>query len=257
MRGAALIAALALATAAPAAAEATHVAIPPLHGMVVDPAHQLGGDAARLDADLEAYRQATGHAIVVFVIPSLEGEDIADVANRAGNTWGVGSKGHDDGVVIVLATGERKVRIEVGRGLEGSLTDLQSNDIIRNEMRPLLAKGQLYEGLDAGAKGVERELAKDSSLLPTTPTGLDDRGGGVSTGWVIGGIGVLLLLIIGAIVSPTFRSVLWTILEILAMFGGGGGGSSGRSGGGGGSSGGGGYSGGGGSFGGGGSSDSY
>src|SRR6185437_6482165 len=110
------------------------------------------------------------------------------VAYRAFNTWGVGQKGADDGVLIVLATGDRKVRIEVGKGLGGALTDLQANDIILKDMAPLLAKGQLYEGLDAGVHAVAAALSADPTLAPSTTytPGQDQH---VPTSWIVIGIG--------------------------------------------------------------------
>ncbi|MCE9577046.1 MAG: TPM domain-containing protein [Deltaproteobacteria bacterium] len=253
MRVAAFIAAFAcaLVCARGTATAAPTVALPPLVGHVVDPGHQLStGDYARLDGELEGLRARTGHAIVVLVLSSLGGEPIEDVAYRAFNTWGVGGTGKNDGVLLVVSTGEREVRIETGKGVGGALTDLQSNDIIRLQIGPLLAKGQLYAGLEAGVQAIAAALAKDPSLAPATrapPTSSSDN-----SMVLLIVVGVMIVLGIGAAVSPAIRGVLWPvlrllggILRILAMFSGRGGGGSGKSryGGGGGRSGGGGSSG--------------
>src|SRR5262249_40339264 len=136
--------------------------------------------------------------IVVFVIPSLEGESIDDVAYRAFNTWGVGDKKRDDGVLIVLATGDRKVRIEVGKGLGGSLTDLQANDIIRNDMAPLLKQGKIGEGVPAGARAVEAALDHDTSL-PAAADTAHSRPPTISPVFVGVMIALVVLLLVGSI----------------------------------------------------------
>lgn len=240
------------------AVAAPTVALPPLVGHVVDPAHQLtSAEATRLDNELEGLRARTGHAVVVLVLASLAGEPIEDVAYRAFNQWGVGGTGVDDGVLLVVSTGDRRVRIETGKGVGGALTDLQSNDIIRLQIGPALAKGQLYAGLEAGVQAITAALAKDPTLAPPTrapPSGARSTSGDSSMTVLIL-VGVMIVLGIGAAVSPAIRGVLWPvlrvlggILRILAMFSGRGGGSgSGRDR----------YRGGGGRSGGGGSSGSY
>jgi len=260
---AALVCAFACALGAPAAS-ARPTELPPLLGQVVDPSRQLAaGDADRLDRELEGLRKESGHAIVVLILASLDGESIDDVAYHAFNTWGVGGKGKDDGVLIVVATGDRRIRIEVGKGLGGALTDLQANDIIRKQIGPELARGHLYDGVDAGVRAVAAALAQDDATGPPPPEPEADDAGLSTTAYVVIGsvIAFFVLIAIGAAVSPGFRSALWpvlrvlgAILQLLSMFSGRG--SSGR--GGGGSSGdddr---YRGGGGTSGGGGSSDSY
>lgn len=257
MRAAAFIAALvcALVCARGTATAAPTVALPPLVGQVVDPGHQLApAAAARLDAELEDLRARTGHAIVVLVLPTLAGEPIEDVAYRAFNSWGVGATGVNDGVLLVVATGDRKIRIETGKGVGGALTDLQSNDIIRLQIAPALAKGALDAGIEAGVQAIAAALAQDPSLAPATraPPSSSTAGGNSMVLLIL--IGVMIVLGIGAAASPAIRGVLWPVLRllggmvrILAMFSGRGGGGSGsgkgRYGGGGGRSGGGGSSG--------------
>jgi uncharacterized protein len=223
---------------------------PPLRGHVVDTAGKLSQrDIDALDAKLEAYRQQSGNAIVVFVIGSLEGEPIEDVGYTVGNAWKVGEKDKDNGVLLLIAPNERKVRIETGRGVGGGLTDLQSNDIIRNVIAPLLQQDRFRDAVDAGTTAIAKALGGEAPMKPSVgrrgppprqqPTGIPLP--------ALIALGVVVLL---AIVSRTFRQILWWVVTAMLFRGGGGGGGSS---GGGGS----GYSGGGGSFGGGGSSDDY
>src|SRR5262245_9134324 len=104
----------------------------PADGFVVDTAGKLSAsDIDALDRKLRAIKQAGGPSIAALVTGSLEGESIDDVGYETARVWKVGEKGADNGVLIVIAPNERKVRIEVAKGNEGDLTDLESNDIIR------------------------------------------------------------------------------------------------------------------------------
>ena len=104
---------------------------PPLVGAVNDTANLLSkGERDALEARLAAHRKAHGHEVVVFTLATLGGESIEDVSYGAFNTWKVGRKGKDDGVLLVIATGERRTRIETGKGVGGEITDLQSKRIL-------------------------------------------------------------------------------------------------------------------------------
>lgn len=221
---------------------------PALSGHIVDQSGKLSADELRaLDAKLDGIRRETGFAIVVFLPASLGEETIDDVAFTTFNAWGVGQKGADNGVLLVIAPSERKVRIETGKGTGGALTDLQANDIIRKRISPMLKADRFREAVDQGTSGIAEALIAGT---PASERPAEGPSAGAPPSLLTYGIGagVLLLVILLAIVSPAFRSALWFILRIAFFFSGRGGG-----GGGGGS----GYSGGGGRSGGGGSSDSY
>lgn len=220
---------------------------PPLDGHVVDTAGKLSdADVRYLDQKLERIRQKTRFEIVAFVAGSLEGETIDDVAYKAFNAWELGRKGSDNGVLLVIAPTERKVRIETGKGVGGALTDLQSNDIIRQKINPLLQEDRFRDAIDQGATAIARALTQGTpgGNEPLPPDAREKRSSPVN-GLVLLGVGLLVIIL--SIVSPTFRHILFFFL----LFGRGGGG--GGFGGGGGS----GYRGGGGRSGGGGSSDDY
>jgi len=241
-----------LATAFPAFAAFTP---PPLDAHVVDTSGALSEAQVRaIDRKLDGYLRRTGFAIVAFIPRSLEGESIEDVAYRTFNAWQIGDKGKDNGVLLIIAPSERKVRIETGKGVGGALTDLQTNDIINQTIVPLLQQGRVPEAVDRGTSAIARTLAADLPPDQTRSPG-NDRArpppaappSPLKIGAVAAGI---FLVIVLAVVSPAVRSFLWFFLAIFFRGGGGGGGFGGGDGGSG-------YSGGGGRSGGGGSSDSY
>lgn len=224
---------------------------PPLYGHVVDTAGKLtDADIRYLDQRLDRIRRKTGFEIVAFVVGSLEGETVDDVAYKAFNTWGIGRKGGDNGVLLVIAPSERKVRIETGKGVGGALTDLQSNDIIRQRISPLLQEDRFRDAIDQGTTAIARALSQGTAEgdEPLPPAARERRPSPLN-GLVLVGIGIVVVIL--SIVSPTFRHILFFFL--LFGRGGGGGGFGGGGFGGGGS----GYRGGGGRSGGGGSSDDY
>ena len=149
-----MIAALALAGALPARAAAP---IPPLTGPVVDTAGMLDARSRQALEELaraaRAQNGGTGPQLQYLLVPSLEGEDIEGYSIRVAEAWKLGTKGRDDGVLVVVSKGDRAVRIEVGGGLEGGLTDAQSGRIIRGTIVPAFRAGRFGEGLyDAGVQ---------------------------------------------------------------------------------------------------------
>ena len=129
--------------------------VPPLTGRVVDLAHVLPADvAASLTRDLEVHETKTSNQVAVLILPSLEGEPLESFSHRVGTTWKLGQKGTDNGVLLLIALRERKVRIEVGYGLEGTLTDLRSAHIIRQEIVPRFRSGDLPGGIAAGVQAI-------------------------------------------------------------------------------------------------------
>ena len=160
-----------LCLAAGSAVAASKVTLPPqLDGHVVDTSGTLSrGEVLDLDGKLESIRLRTGFAIVALVVGPLQDEPIEDVAYRAFNTWQIGEKGKDNGVLIVVAPVDRHVRIETGKGVGGALTDLQSNDIIRDDMSPLLRQGRLHDAIDVGASAVAKDLVAGTPGAGTRP----------------------------------------------------------------------------------------
>jgi uncharacterized protein len=137
---------------------------PPLRGHVVDTAGALTPEEARrLDGKLDSARQSKGFAVVVFITRSLEGETIEDVSYKTAKAWGVGAKGVDDGVVLVVAPTERKLRIETGKGVGGALTDLECAHIIRDTIGPKMKEGKTYAAVDAGTDRILAALVSGTA----------------------------------------------------------------------------------------------
>ena len=143
------------ATAAPAAA------LPELTGRVVDGAGLFAPAAeAEMSAASAALERQTSDQLVIVTTPNLAGEPIEAFGRRLGNGWGIGQEALDNGVLLIIAPGERRVRIEVGCGLEGLLTDARAGEIIE-EARPLLAAGRYEEAARAAVAEIGRSLAAD------------------------------------------------------------------------------------------------
>ncbi len=271
--------------AAPAAA----LDIPPLTGRIVDMARLLPADlSASLSAELAAHEARTGNQVAVLTLPSLEGEPLEEFSHRVATTWKLGQKGTDNGVLVLVVPNDRKVRIEVGYGLEGTLTDARSSHIIREEMTPRFRTGDFPGGISAGVKAVlgtiegtyrppEKApvqtgrtqsalgmlfLAVVVGIITAALVGHRWKGGSIGSvmAFVLALSSGLLVAIVAAVIVMFVAGALGAITgggRSSGGFGGLGGGGFGEFSGGGGFGGGGGFSGGGGSFGGGGASGSW
>ncbi|MGL5811974.1 MAG: TPM domain-containing protein [Aeromonas sp.] len=217
---------------------------PALSGRVVDEANLMSRKQAhQLTQQLAAFEKRSGVQLVVVSIDSLEGDTIEEYGYQLGRHWGIGQKGKDNGVLLLIAQDERKVRIEVGYGLEGALPDAIAANIIQTRILPAFKRGDMVAGIVAGSQGIMQALAGEYQPRDTAK---QEKGGGP---WLF------ILVVIAMIILHNLR-------------GGGGGGSGGRrlaaylagglgAGRPGGGFGGGGFSGGGGSFGGGGASGGW
>ena len=129
--------------------------VPPLTGRVVDLADVLSpATEAALTARLQAHEDSTSNQIVVLTIPSLDGEVLETYATEVFRTWGLGQADRDNGVLLLVAVEERELRIEVGYGLEGALTDATSGSIIRYEIVPRFRDGDFDGGVLAGVDAI-------------------------------------------------------------------------------------------------------
>ncbi|MEM1042346.1 MAG: TPM domain-containing protein [Bacteroidota bacterium] len=130
-------------------------AVPALTGRVVDRAEVLDAATEQALADqLEAHEEATSNQVVVLTIPSLEGESVERLADEVFNTWGLGQADLDNGVLVLIARDDREMRIEVGYGLEGDLTDAQAGRIIRGDFVPAFRSGDYDGGTLAGVTSI-------------------------------------------------------------------------------------------------------
>ncbi|MBX6321364.1 MAG: TPM domain-containing protein, partial [Rhodospirillaceae bacterium] len=147
--------ALALLLSAPGGTRAAQPDFPALTGRVVDEAGLLSPEArARLEAQLEAFERKTSDQVVVVTLKSLQGYEIAAYGYQLGRHWGIGQKGRDNGVLLIVAPQERAVRIEVGYGLEGVLTDAVSSSIIRTVLVPAFRSGKFESGIEAAVAAI-------------------------------------------------------------------------------------------------------
>ena len=245
--GATLI--LALFAIAPALA----VTFPTLTGRVVDQANIIqSGTRAAIEQKLADLEEKSGIQLVVATVNSLEGQEIEPYANELFRKWALGEKQKNNGVLLLVAPNEHRVRIEVGYGLEGTLTDALSKVIISNAMTPRFKAGNFGEGISRGVDDIITVLTTDASEWQQRPSlRLDYQQSADPANWIL--LAALFGFFILFIVSPTFRWLFFNIvLNVLASSGSSRGGYSG-----GGYSGGGGFSGGGGSSGGGGASGSW
>ena len=135
---------------------------PALSGRVVDAANLLPPQSrTAIAGKLAALEQRTGHQFVVVTVPGLGGHSIADYGVTLGRTWRIGRKDINDGVLLIVAPAERKVRIEVGYGLEQALRDEEAKVIIDSAILPAFRAGDFPRGIAAGVDGVIREISPE------------------------------------------------------------------------------------------------
>ncbi|MCU1373792.1 MAG: methanol dehydrogenase [Actinomycetia bacterium] len=184
-----------LAFAAPAGAKEK---IPGFSAPVVDTADVVPAAVEqRVDAELVDFQQRTGRQIAVAVVPTTGSQTIEDYSIDVANDWGVGSKDKDDGVLLMIAVNDRKLRIEVGSGLEGELTDVESKHIIDDAITPRLKEADYGGAVELGAQELRRALGDTVSAAPPVAVSpvRDQPSGGLSIfPFIVGGIFLLSLL---------------------------------------------------------------
>ena len=250
---------------------------PPLTGRVVDRAELLSTEQeAQLTTRLAALERATSRQLVVATVPDLQGYPVEDYGYRLGRAWGLGDRAANNGAILLVAPTDRRVRVEVGYGLEPIVTDAFADFVIRNRVLPRFRADDYAGGIIAGVDSLIEQLQAPSELAErrALEAAAQQRqrqasgGGGSSVPMIIWAL-VIAFIILPAILGGrrygrSYRRrgsglgpvILWGS-SFGAGFGSGGGWSGGGGGGGGGGFGGGGFSGGGGSFGGGGASGSW
>lgn len=161
--------AMALSGAAPALSAQ---ALPDFTAPVVDAAGVVPDDVERqVNAALNDYQRRSGNQLAVAVVRTIGDRSLEDYTIDLARKWGVGEKGDDNGVLLLIATEDRKLRIEVGRGLEGTLTDLQSGRIIRQRLVPLLREGDFGGAVTQGTTAIRQELGDtEAGPLPEPPS---------------------------------------------------------------------------------------
>jgi uncharacterized protein len=151
------------------------VAVPPLTGRVVDQTGTLSiGDIASLDRILGDFEAKNGSQIAVLIVPTTQPETIEQYSIRVAEAWKIGRKKIDDGAILVVAKNDRKLRIEVGYGLEGALTDVTTRRIIDEVITPKFRSGDFAGGISDGADRILRVV--DGEPLPAPAKQRQDSG---------------------------------------------------------------------------------
>ncbi len=166
------------------------VELPPLTGRVNDYASMISPEAEReINEKLALLEKNESTQVVVLTVDSLEGEPLEDFSIRVAEAWKMGQKEYDNGVLLLVAKKDRKVRIEVGYGLEGALTDLTAGRIVDNEMVPLFAKGSFDEGFVRGVDLIIATVKGEYSALQK------ERGSGGNGGAFLPVLIILMLIV--------------------------------------------------------------
>ncbi len=139
----------------------------PLSGRVMDHASLLSADSeARLTQSLAAHEAATSNQVVVITLPELGGYAIEEKALEFARDWKLGVDDRDNGALLLIAAAERGIRIEVGYGLEGALTDAIAANIIRTQMQPSFRSGNFDQGVEAGVAAMLAAIAGEYEARP-------------------------------------------------------------------------------------------
>lgn len=208
------------------AGSAPALEVPYLGGRVNDLAGMVP-EAARTDLEqrLASLEEATGAQVAILTVPSLEGDSLEDYSMRVAETWKLGRAEQDDGVLILVARDERRIRIEVGYGLEPVLTDVESGRIIDQLIRPAFRAGDVAGGLASAVDAVAGQIRGDGEL-PEAPANDFSE---LSTGGKLGFLGVFVTVIgvfsFAALFSPgcggwflyLFMSVFWLTFPMVAF----------------------------------------
>ncbi len=175
--------------------------MPELRAHVLDRAGLLPTASAQaLERTLTDFERSTGHQVVVHVTPSLEGLEIEDYSLRTAEAWKVGQQNLDNGVILTVAPDERRVRIEVGYGLEGVLPDALGARIVRDVILPEFRAGRMDQGVVAGTRAILDVISGEVLPLPERTQGRPSKW--IVLLWLV--IVVALLLSRGFFFTPPF-----------------------------------------------------
>ena len=159
------------------------LAVPALSGHVVDTTASLpAAGLQQLDSRLAAFEQQRGTQIVVLLVPTTQPEDIASYANRVANSWKIGRREVGDGLLLIVALNDRKVRIEVSKTLEGAIPDLAAKRIIDAAITPTFKQGDYLAGLNAGVDQLMARVTGETLPLPAAAPA--HAGGGDGFQWM-------------------------------------------------------------------------
>ena len=191
---------------------AADVPVPPLTGRVVDQTGTLSaGDAASITATLRDLEQRKGSQIAVLIVPTTQPETIEQFSIRVADAWKIGRKGIDDGALLVVAKDDRRLRIEVGYGLEGGLTDLNARRIIDEVITPRFRVGDFAGGISAGVARMVGVVDGEALPAPSTTGGPFDEQGNLGWAALLNPFSLLIFLAIGSLFRQTLGRLAGSI----------------------------------------------
>jgi len=200
--------------------------VPGLTGYVNDHAGMISPEAKiTLERELRAFEQSDSTQIVIVTVPSLEGEVLEEFSIKVAETWKIGQKGKDNGAIFLVAKEERKIRIEVGRGLEGKLTDLMSGRIIDLVVKPRFKRGDFDGGFISGVHAVIDAARGEFKAEPRAAKHPSGRSGTFSqlvTFLIFGTIALLMLgslsrFLSGAAGAIGLPAMVYTLLSPIGL----------------------------------------
>ena len=182
------------------------VPVPPLNARVMDQTGSLAAaDVAALEQQLKTFEQQRGTQIVVLVLPTTAPEDIADFTQRLGDAWKIGRREVGDGLLLVVALNERRLRIAPAKSLEGAVPDLAAQRIIGQVITPAFRQGDVAGGLRAGLSHLQARIEGEALPLPKANAQTDQATGAAEVDWL--NLAVLLLVVL-----PSAAGVLRRVL---------------------------------------------
>lgn len=184
--------------------------VPALTAHVIDQTGTLSvADRQALEQQLAALEKAHGSQVVVLLVPTTAPEDIASFANRVGNSWKIGRRGVGDGVLIVVAKDDRRMRIEVAKALEGAIPDIAAARIIDTRMKPRFRTGDYAGGLQAAVQEIAARIAGEPLPAPAQEGGQEGARGGAG---LDGGSLLALLFVLVSVGGGVLRALFGTTL---------------------------------------------
>jgi uncharacterized protein len=196
------------------------IPLPPLQTRVTDLSSTLTVEQrGQLEISLQQYEQERGSQIGVLLLPSTKPESIEEYGMRLAEAWKLGRKGVDDGVIIIIAKDDRRMRLEVGYGLEGALNDATAKRIISETMVPRVKAGDYFGALQAGI-GEIRQVTASEALPASGGASSGHRGGGRRSA-LDGNENILIvLLVVAALIGTLLRAILGNLLGAAVTAGG-------------------------------------
>lgn len=184
-----------------ALAQGTVLPVPHLSGHLIDQTSTLRPEESQaLEAKLSAFETERGTQLVVLLVPSTQPEDIATYAQRVGDTWKIGRRGVGDGLLLIVARQDRRVRIEVAKALEGAIPDLAASQIIEKAIKPAFKAGDYALGLNQGVDQLIARVKGENLPLPEATSPPDE------------GFDLNQLVVLGLVVVPLVFGVLSQVL---------------------------------------------